>query len=132
VHNLDSAGFTKVGAIGYCYGGGPVFALAKKPDIIDTFVVAHTKVTVPADITTNAKPGLILAADVDFTFNEKAREEAAGIIEKEGLQEKVQMKVYPGTFHGFAIRGDDRVEAVKKAKEEAFYDATKWFKKHLV
>lgn len=117
--------------IGYCYGGGPIFVIAKKEGVIEAFVVAHSQVSVPADITSNKVPGLILAAENDFTFSDKAREQALEIIEKEKLADRMRLKYFPGTFHGFAIRGDDKVEVIKKAKEEAYHEAAQWFKGHL-
>lgn len=125
------AGATKVGMIGYCYGGSPIFMIAKKEGIIDTFVAAHSQVSVPADIRANKVPGLIIAAEADFAFSDKARAQAQEIIEKENLGDKMRVKYFPGTFHGFAVRGDDKVELIKKAKEEAFHDASQWFKQHL-
>jgi dienelactone hydrolase len=118
--------------VAYCYGGVPALIIAKKPDVIDTFVVAHAQVKVPADITTNVKPGLIIAAEIDYAFPEQARKQAQEIIEKENLVDQIRIRYFPGTFHGFAVRGDDRVEVIRKAKEDAFRVAVEWLKEHLI
>lgn len=118
--------------VAYCYGGVPALMIAKKPDVIDAFVVAHAQVRVPADITTNMKPGLLIAAEIDNAFPEQARKQAQEIIETENLADKMRIRYFPGTFHGFAVRGDDRVDVIKKAKEDAFHVAVEWLKDHLV
>ena len=34
-------GYTKIGAVGYCYGGGVGALIAKSPELVDTVVIAH-------------------------------------------------------------------------------------------
>lgn len=38
---------------------------------------------------------------------------------------------YPGCTHGFAVRGDTSVPAIKFGKEDSFLQTVKFFKKHL-
>ena len=44
---------------------------------------------------------------------------------------KADFKVYPKTKHGFAIRGNENREEVRKAKQAALDDAIRVFKEYL-
>ncbi|KAK9815910.1 hypothetical protein WJX72_011803 [[Myrmecia] bisecta] len=123
-------GIKKVAAIGFCYGGSGCLALGKLPDKIEAFAVAHGEVHVPADIEPLKKPGLFLSADDDWSFPKSAFEEAKAILGKRPDASNYEMKYYPGTFHGFAIRGDDKDEVVKEAKDDAIQTAISFFRKH--
>lgn len=37
------------------------------------------------------------------------------------------MTHYPGTYHGFAVRGSDKDPVVQKAKEQAHEEVIAWF-----
>jgi hypothetical protein len=43
-----------------------------------------------------------------------------------------QTTLYSGTKHGFAVRGDISVKAVKFAKEQAFFQAIAWLEAHIL
>ncbi|KAJ9519051.1 hypothetical protein QJQ45_003519 [Haematococcus lacustris] len=100
---------TKVGAVGFCWGGGYALCLSgclsdslassrTLPDadlepVVDAFAVAHTEVKVPDFLTGLACPGLFIAADKDFAFPDAAQGRGPFKLIK-----------YPGTFHGFVTR----------------------------
>jgi len=41
------------------------------------------------------------------------------------------IRVFPGMVHGFAIRGDESREDIKKAVKEAYDLSVEWWTKHL-
>ena len=42
-----------------------------------------------------------------------------------------QVNFYPDTFHGFAVRGDEKVQAIKAAKQKALHTTVEFFNQHL-
>lgn len=64
---------SKLGAVGFCYGGGLCFAAASRDELIDAFVTCHTQVKVPATFEPLRKPGLLICCGQDWAFPEKVR-----------------------------------------------------------
>eukprot|EP00884_Botryococcus_braunii_P004127 jgi/Botrbrau1/13715/Bobra.250_2s0012.3 len=124
-------GIQHFGVVGYCYGGGFCLKWASEADKVDAFVVAHTQIKVPDSLEKLEKPGLIICAERDFTQSEKEREKITAYV-KENLSEKgVDVAFYPGTYHGFAIRGNPADPIVQKALEDAFRQTLACFKQHV-
>lgn len=44
---------------------------------------------------------------------------------------KTTFKLYKGTYHGFASRGDEKSEVVKKAQESALSETVNFFQAEL-
>jgi len=129
INELRSKGISKIGVIGYCYGGKTVVKLAQAPNKVDTFVAAHPSALSQADFDNVQKPGLFLIAGVDRMFPEASGQKGVNTLTKKGL--KSDMKVYPGTKHGFAVRGDESDPTIKQAKQAALDDSIKWFSSML-
>ncbi|MEW5310000.1 MAG: hypothetical protein WDW38_001836 [Sanguina aurantia] len=109
---------------GYCYGGATCIALGSGEDgMIDAFAVAHTQISVQKDFESIKKPALFVAADHDWAFPKKEFEAAEDIVKKKGIQDRVRLSFYPGTFHGFATRGSDDDPVVSEAKTKAFAES---------
>ncbi|MEW5303503.1 MAG: hypothetical protein WDW36_006189 [Sanguina aurantia] len=114
----------KIGIQGYCYGGATCLALGSREDsLIDAFAVAHTQISVPKDFESIKKPALFVAADHDWAFPKKEFQAAEDIVKKNGMQDRVRLSFYPGTFHGFATRGSDDDPVVSEAKTKAFAES---------
>ena len=41
IAKLRKDGYTKIGAVGYCYGGTVAAFLGKSPELVDSLVIAH-------------------------------------------------------------------------------------------
>jgi len=123
-------GVTNVVTIGFCWGGWPSLELAGT-DLIDAAAVAHpSMVEFPKDIENISKPTLFLCAETDQQFPLEKRELSEQILQKKGLPAKFVL--YPGTTHGFAIRGNrDADPVVAKACVDAKNEAVKFFKAQL-
>jgi len=119
-------GIRKIGLVGYCYGGNFSLHYGSKNDVVDAFAIAHSQIRVPKDIAPLTKPGLFICADNDHAFPKKAREQAEAYLTKKNPQDYI-FKFYPGTYHGFAIRGDSRVKSIEQAKEDALQQTVQFF-----
>lgn len=97
---------------------------------MDAFAVAHPSLLkVPKDMQTIQKPGLFLLAEVDSMFTDSMRKEAEEVLKTRDI--RATFKVYPGTQHGFAVRGSEHKELVKEARRDALSQAIQFFKAEL-
>jgi dienelactone hydrolase len=85
--------------------------------------------TLPSEVEAIKKPGLWVCAEVDRMLPPQKVKQVAKILTKNGVEH--EMKVYPHTKHGFAIRGNENREVVKIAKMGAIQDCAQYLKKHL-
>mmetsp|Transcript_6863 Transcript_6863/g.6165 ORF Transcript_6863/g.6165 Transcript_6863/m.6165 type:complete len:272 (+) Transcript_6863:3-818(+) len=115
----------KVGAVGFCWGGRyAILAGGGENPVVDAFVAAHpSRVVIPNDLEAINRPGLFILAESDFEFSQSKANKA-----KEILKERAEYITYPGTQHGFAVRGGPDTE---KSRENAAQKTVEFFKKHL-
>lgn len=109
-------GVAKVGVQGYCWGARFAIlacgtGLAAGAALADAFAVAHpTRVAVPKDIEALTRPGIFLCAEIDEAFTPANVADAKAITAAKTAADAgliYEFKHYPGTKHGFAVRGDD-------------------------
>lgn len=92
--------------------------------------MAHPSlVSVPVDIQTIKKPGIYLCAEEDQQFPENYRKQTQEILQKNGI--KSEFRFYPGTKHGFAVKGNDKNKVVLEARKNALEEAIKFFSTEL-
>jgi carboxymethylenebutenolidase len=125
-----SHGIKNVGMVGYCYGGGVCLHMGSKADKIDAFATAHTEIKVPDSFNPLVKPGLFICADKDWAFPDAARKKAEELL-KDKPAGKYVIKHYPGTYHGFAVRGHDDKSTVEAAKKDAFKTMVDFFNENM-
>jgi len=114
----------KVAIQGYCYGGKVAVLLAgEEAPVVDAISVAHpSALEVPKDIEPIKVPSLFACAESDWLFNKSKRTTSQKILEaKQGVGSK--FVVYPGTQHGFAVRGNKNDPVVCKARAAAAQEA---------
>ncbi len=116
----------RIAGIGYCFGGRYIMRLMGS-GVIDVGVVNH-----PSFYTLDeaAKLGsgkrlAIYAAETDDIHTPEIRRATEDVLTKSGAT--WMSTVFSGTEHGFAVRGDLDVKAVRLAKERAFKGAVEWF-----
>lgn len=139
-------GISKLAAIGYCWGGrysllagGSILGaeLEAANGQIDCFAACHPSwVTMPGDVEQVQKPGIFICAESDNIFPRKAVQQTKDItarLQKErNLPEGYwQLKQYPGTSHGFAIRGDESMPIVAEARKDVLKVTFDFFMQHL-
>jgi len=132
---LKEQGVTSFAAVGYCFGGRYVFDLAFE-NIIKVAATAHpSMLQVPADLekllATSKAPLLINAAEVDQQYPVESQAKGDEILGGGKYKPGYEKIFWPGTTHGFAVRGDLSKPEVKAAKEGAFKATVEFFIKHL-
>ncbi|CAM1505857.1 Fc.00g114940.m01.CDS01 [Cosmosporella sp. VM-42] len=125
---LKDLGFTKIGAVGYCFGAK--YLVRHYKDGIQVGFVAHPSFVTDEELAAITGPLSIAAAEVDSIFPANLRYKSEEILAKTG--QPWQINLYSGTQHGFSVRGDPKVKKEKFAKEQAFAQAVAWFDEHLL
>jgi len=129
----NEKGYKKIGAVGYCWGGGSLAKLACK-DLFNSAVIAHPAPVSMKTIDAIKIPSAFVCAEDDQTFPPKhAREcEAALAKRKEsGTGPDLEFKEYKGVCHGFAIRPAERNPVHKERFAESFDQTIAWFERTL-
>lgn len=123
-HDLSTG---KVGAVGFCFGGGVVYQLAVRlPDVIDAGVPFYGSQPDQADVSKIQAPLLIHNAENDRRILAGAPAFEAEM-KKQGKEFKAY--VYPGVNHGFH---NDTTPRFDKAAAELAWDRTiEFFNKNL-
>ncbi|KAL2825521.1 Alpha/Beta hydrolase protein [Aspergillus pseudoustus] len=123
------ATYTKVGAIGFCFGGWAVFRLGAKshePPLVDCISTAHPSMLENDEIENVGVPVQILAPEVDPMFSPALKEACNRVIPAKGLPYDYQF--FPSVEHGFGIRGNPGDIVEREAMVRAIGAAVSWFK----
>lgn len=80
------------------------------------------------------KPMTLILAEYDNQIKRQHYDRLMAALGKENGQRRsvVDVKWYPGTQHGFAIRGWRSDPVVAKARQEAFEQAAKFLEQYLL
>jgi len=124
----EKEGIEKIGVIGFCYGAKMAIHFAHSNKINAVGAAHPSFLKTPEDIEAIQVPSIWLFAETDQAFSNEARAQTEEILKKK--QFKSEFKFFPGTTHGFAIRGGEN-EQTKQAKDKAAEDAGKFFKEVL-
>ena len=116
---LRAGGKERLMTLGFCWGARYAVLAAHGPHaLVDAWAVAHPTKTSPSDYAAAAPvPGLFLLAETDGMFPPEALAETRELLEGKGDYEF--QGPYPGTSHGFVVRGDDSVPAVAAGRAAA-------------
>ncbi|KAM0307415.1 hypothetical protein ACHAPM_000130 [Fusarium culmorum] len=116
---------SKVAATGYCYGGRYVFRQLDKKGGVDVGFTAHPSLLQTEEIEAVTKPVSIAGAADDNIFPQPRQAETNAILTKIG--KPFSSALYSGTTHGFAVRANTSDPQQAFAKNEAFYQAVRFF-----
>jgi dienelactone hydrolase len=137
-------GATRVGAVGYCFGGKYVSRWLAAGRGIDVGFVAHPSNLLEAEIRAVTGPLSIAAGSksfpyplwrrsggkrltevaLDASFNATAKGKAEGILAANNVT--FQSSVYSQAPHGFAVRPNATIPQQVFAKQGAFVQAVTW------
>lgn len=98
-------------------------------DGIKVGFVAHPSFVEEEELAAIGGPLSIAAAETDSIFPAEKVFKSWEILAKTG--HPYQINIFSGVEHGFAVRGDQKVQVQRFAKEQAFTQAVTWFDEHL-
>lgn len=113
-------------ATGYCFGGRYIFRLLKRPGVLTAGFTAHPSFAEPEDLRNATAPLSIAAAEVDAQFPRDVRGKSEEALAES--EQRWEVKVYGGTEHGFAVRGEEGEEWAEWVRVGAREQAEKWFR----
>ncbi|KAK3946831.1 Alpha/Beta hydrolase protein [Pseudoneurospora amorphoporcata] len=129
----SSLNVTRIGAVGYCFGGRYAFRFLDDtvpPDErVDAAFTAHPSLLENEEILGIQGPVSVAAAENDDLVPPERRAEIEALLKQTGKEYMVSL--YSGTNHGFAVRADVTDREQRFAKEGAFLHAVRWFGEFL-
>lgn len=137
-----AADATPVAAAGGAGAAHTAASSAATRPFIDVAVSCHPSLLeVPVELAPSAAPILFVCAEKDDLFTPAVVATAKRVAEQKSKAaaaaggagaDAISFTHYPGTRHGFAVRGDDSEPAVAAARQKAFDDALAFLKPVLV
>ncbi|KAL1848578.1 hypothetical protein Plec18167_002200 [Paecilomyces lecythidis] len=122
--------YSRIGAIGFCFGGWAVFRLgAKGVQLVDCIVAAHPTFLEKKDIEQINVPVAIMAPEIDSMFTEELKAYSNEVIPT--LNVAYDYQYFPGLTHGFATRGNPNDKSEMEGMERAKDAAVLWFRQWL-
>ncbi|KAI1483639.1 alpha/beta-hydrolase [Daldinia eschscholtzii] len=118
-------GVKKVVATGYCFGGRYTFRFLAEGKGVDVGFAAHPSLLEDAEISALKGPASIAAADADDMTPPARRSQIEALLLETGFP--YSLALYGGTQHGFGVRANVSDPKQKFGKEEAFFQAIRWF-----
>lgn len=129
VETLRSS-FSRIGAVGYCFGGWAVFNLgAKELSLVDCISTSHPSFLEKEEIANIGVPIQILAPEFDPQFTPELKAYANEVLPMTGVAYDYQY--FPGLEHGFAIRGDESKPDERDGMERAKNAVSLWLRQWL-
>ncbi|KAL5372825.1 hypothetical protein DPSP01_013195 [Paraphaeosphaeria sporulosa] len=123
IHN--DLNISRIGGVGYCFGGKYVPRFLAEGKGIDVGFIAHPSGLEAAEIQGINGPINIAAGELDNAFNSTGRYNAEAILTAKNAT--YQTNFYSGAPHGFAVRPNITIARQKYAKEASFLQAVLWF-----
>ncbi|KZT19448.1 dienelactone hydrolase endo-1,3,1,4-beta-D-glucanase [Neolentinus lepideus HHB14362 ss-1] len=125
--------YSKVGAVGYCFGGSMCVRLSSK-HLLDSIVIAHPGACPPELVQTIQIPSSWACAEDDMSFKPQVRQAAEAVLAgRKGKPNftEYEFKDYKGTVHGFASRPHLEDAEAKAGFDGALDQTVAWFEKTL-
>lgn len=131
IDNLKSShNYTRLGGVGYCYGGKLVIAL-NATDHINVSVANHPSMVTKGDIAAVKNAILFNCAEEDPLFSASYAKQVEKEWGEKADKPAHKFVFYPNTVHGFAARPNLGDKQVKEAFEKAFTEGVEFWKAHL-
>ncbi|OWB68107.1 hypothetical protein B5S30_g3479 [[Candida] boidinii] len=113
--------------IGYCFGAKYLFHQMTADGLFDVGVAAHPSFADEDEVAAIRKPVLISAAANDQIFPTELRHKTESILSS--IKDlRYQIDLFGGVEHGFTVKSDDNIPAVRYAKNKALSDHVYWLK----
>lgn len=131
VKELRSNGFTKLGAVGYCWGGWAVLRLAAEK-MVEAVICAHPSSITNDDFDAVETPIMFLAPEKDRMFSDELKLYAFNKLVLEKKSRSVEWAHFPGVAHGCLTKGDENVAGEREAMVKAKDRSVAWWKEWLL
>ncbi|KAH7326160.1 dienelactone hydrolase [Stachybotrys elegans] len=118
-------GVSKIAVTGYCFGGRYAFREIAEGKGADVAFTAHPSLVEESEIEAITKPISIAFAETDDLLPADVRHEYETQLLATG--EPYYLSLYSGTQHGFGVRANVSDPEQKFAKEQAFFQAVRFF-----
>jgi dienelactone hydrolase len=118
IQELERAGITKLACVGYGSGAEHVVPLALA-GAVDAWAIVHGRASRKLALLAMA-PGIVQCASNDTFLSDRDRDTVQTLFKARRDHGRFQVRFYPDTYHGFAIRGDPRSPGMEAVKEEVF------------
>ncbi|KAH7157377.1 dienelactone hydrolase [Dactylonectria estremocensis] len=122
----NELGVGKVAVTGYCFGGRYTFRLLAEDKGADVGFAAHPSLLTDEEILAITGPASVAAAETDNLMSPARRAEVEALLGQTG--QPYSLALYGGTSHGFGVRANVSDPQQKFGKEEAFFQAVRFFK----
>lgn len=134
---LRDQGFTKIGAVGYCFGGWAVLRLASpqpplNAPLVDAIVCGHPSWITKEDFDGVSVPTQFLAPEEDGQFTPELKLYAFQKLVLEKKSVPVEYVHFPGMEHGCLTKGDEKTKGGREAMIKGKDAAVSWFRQYLV
>ncbi|KAK1975007.1 dienelactone hydrolase [Colletotrichum cereale] len=121
----EELGVQKIAVTGYCFGGRYSFRVLADGKGADVGFAAHPSLLTDDEIKAITGPASVAAAETDNLMTAARRAEVEALLSQTGHPFSVAL--YGGTSHGFAVRANISDPRQKFGKEEAFFQAVRFF-----
>ncbi|KAJ6510633.1 Alpha/Beta hydrolase protein [Mycena sanguinolenta] len=125
--------YEKIGAVGYCFGGGVATRVGAATNLLDSIVLVHPSAPTNGELGAIKAPTAWAQPEDDMGLKPARLEEIkalyAGRKGKDFVDYEIQ--VYKGCAHGFGARPNLAYPDVKEGFEKAFQQAVDWFNKTI-
>lgn len=122
----EELGIDTVVATGYCFGGRHTFRTMAEGRGVSVGFTAHPSAWEDSEVEALTGPVSVAAAEFDDLMPPELRLHLEELLS--ATPQEFSVSLYSGTEHGFGVRANVSVPIQKFGKEEAFYQAVKWFK----
>ncbi|KAK3175600.1 hypothetical protein Dsin_033016 [Dipteronia sinensis] len=130
-HVRSVPGTSKIGTIGFCFGGRYAILTAHDgPTSVDAAYACHPSlVAIPGDFDPVTKPLSLAVGTKDSLLDDKSNDQIKDILDKKSSP--TELVKYEDQIHGFALRSDWSSDKDKKAMDDAEKQGVAWFNKYL-
>ncbi|EQB53655.1 dienelactone hydrolase [Colletotrichum gloeosporioides Cg-14] len=121
----EELGVSKVAVTGYCFGGRYAFRELAAGKGANVAFAAHPSLLTDDEIKAITGPASVAAAQNDNLMPAARRAEIEALLGATG--QPFSLALYGGTSHGFGVRANISDPQQKYGKEEAFFQAVRFF-----
>ncbi|KEY73707.1 hypothetical protein S7711_06281 [Stachybotrys chartarum IBT 7711] len=115
----------RIGVTGYCFGGRLTFRTLTEGSGVEAGFAAHPSFAEDDEIVNISGPLALAAAENDDLLPAERRHEYEELLRSSG--QPYYVSLYSGTSHGFGVRANVSDPVQRFGKEQAFFQAVRWF-----